>query len=316
MKRAILTLFLLSVVLSISSCCSPQAEQAEYNVFFSQSVLKEYNLEDMPVPSLKETVIYGEEINVLYLNLAKDEFEAYAEKLSNYILSREDIYYKGVLYTYDIAVGPMFLPLTIDVYVSLEDNIDQLTNGYKFAFSKEDELSSGWVTDLMSNAYEIDVIYENGIIDEINFEYNTVIKIGKAEYARFDPCAKEHKYGDAISYPVPGAGIDIVVSYCTYCGTETQSYYYGGGDYNAYATVIVSGAEYLEKECYRTFTVNPTCYAGLIEYIKIPRSDTAEYTVKVNGFEIPLSYEEDNCLVYGFVMPSCDVEIEITKIVK
>ena len=98
--------------------------------------------------------------------------------------------------------------------------------------------------------------------------------------------------------------------------TKWKSYYYGGGDYNEYATIIANGAEYLERECYRTFTVNPTCYAGLIEYVVIPKSDTAEYTVTVNGIEIPLSYEEDNCLYYGFIMPCCDVEIAITEVVE
>lgn len=316
MKKAILTSLLLIFVLSVSSCCASQPEQAEYNVFFSESVLAEYDLEDMPIPSLKNSVIYGDEINTLYLNLTEDELEAYTDDLLDYVLSREDIYYKGVWYTADIAVGPLFLPLSIDVYIPLEDNVDQISGGYQLAFTKESELSSGWVTDIMSEAYEIVVRYEQGAIDEIDFEYNTVIKIGKAEYARFDACAKEHKYGKAISYPVPGAKMDIDVSYCTYCGAETQSYYYGGGDYNEYATIIANGAEYLERECYRTFTVNPTCYAGLIEYVVIPKSDTAEYTVTVNGIEIPLSYEEDNCLYYGFIMPCCDVEIAITEVVE
>lgn len=315
MKKVISTLILLSIVLCISSCCSTQPQQAEYSVFFSESVLVEYDLEDMPVPNLTKSVIYGDEINVLYLNLTEDEFKSYTEELTSYVLSRDDIYNKGLWYTYDIAVGPLFLPLSIDVYIPLDDNKDKINGGYKLAFSKEDKLSSGWVTDLMSNAYEIDVRYENGVIDEIDFEYNTVIKIGKAEYARFDTCAKEHKYGEAISYPVPGTEMEIYVSYCTYCGTETQSYYYGGDDHNAYATVIVKGAEYLERECYRTFSVNPTCYAGLIEYIEIPQNDNAAYVVTVNGFEIPLTYEESNCLFYGFIMPSCDVEIEITEII-
>ena len=313
MKKAFLTLILSTIVLCLASCCSTEPEQAVYNVFFSEDLLAEYDLDDMPVPSLDDSVIYGEDVNVLYLNLTKEEFNAYIEELSSYILSRDDIYNKGVWYTSDIAVGPLFIPLTIDVYIPFEDNTDLLANGNKLAFSKEEDLSSGWVLGLMSDAYEIDIQYENGIIHEIDFEYNTVIKIGKAEYARFDTCAKEHKYGEPITYPIPGLEAVIDVYQCIYCGSKTQSYYYGGNDYNAYATVIVKGSEYLESECYRTFSVNPTCYAGLIEQIIIPESDDATYSVTVNGFEIPMTYKEDNCLVYGFIMPDCDVEIAITK---
>ena len=316
MKKVILTLLLPFIVFCLPSCCYSQPKQAEYNVFFSEIILAEYNLDDMPVPSLDRSVIYGEETNVLYLNLTDEEFSAYTEELSSYILSRDDIYNKGIWYTSDLAVGPLFIPLSIDVYIPLEDNADQIIGGNKLAFSMEKELSSGWVTDLMSDAYEINILHEDGIIEEINFKYNTVIKIGKAEYARFDTCAKEHKYGDAISYPIPGLETVIDVYNCVYCGTETQNYYYGGSDHKTYATVIVKGAEYLESECYRTFSVNPTCYAGLIEQIIIPKSDNATYSVTVNGFDIPITYEEDNCLVYGFIMPSCDVEIEITEAIK
>ena len=314
MKRAILILLILSIMLAFASCCSTQPEQAEYNVFFSESILAEYNLEDMPIPSLEESVIYGDEVNALYLNLTEEEFNSYAEKLSTYILSRKDIYNKGIWYAYDLAAGPLFIPLSIDVYIPLEDNADQLTNEFKLAFSTTEDLSSGWITDLMSDAYEIYVKYEIGVIDEIDFEYNTVIKIGKTEYARFDTCAKDHKYDEGISYPIPGIETAIDVYNCIYCGYKTQSYYYGSNNTNAYSTIIVEGAEYLEKECYRTFAVNPTCYAGLIEQIIIPKSDNAKYAVTVNGFEIPMTYEEDNCLIYGFIMPCCDVEIEITEI--
>ena len=317
MKKIISLILIVISCLSITSCNKNTPSYLEYDSFFKSETLTKYHLDNLPQPKLDDSVLYNNDGKVLYLNLTEDEFLNYLNEVSNYILEKDNVYFKSLGYGVELAVGPLFIPMDVKVFIPLEDNKEFSKNGECFAFSLQDELHNGWITNSMSEVYQVNIKYQEGKLEDIDFEYTCFIEIGEVDYAKFETCAKEHKYNENfLSYPVPNTNIVIDIYYCEYCGNKEQSEYYGGTDTTSYSKVITKGAEYLDKECYQRYIVNPNCYAGLIEHIEIPKSDKYIYEVKVNGFSIPLVYEEDDNLVYGFIFPKCDVEIEVLLIEK
>lgn len=308
--KKILVVFLILLILNITGCVSSQPNYLEYDTFFKTEKLIEYHLDNLPKPSLKDSVLYNNNGNTLYMNLTQDEFDDYLKEIANYILSKEDVYNKGLYYTNDLLSGPLFLPLDIDVYIPLEDNQNYSKSGNAFAFSLEEELYDGWMPNSMVEAFKVEVKFLPGVLDDINFKYTSYIEIGPIKYAQYDYCIKEHKYGEVKSYPVPNTDIVIDISNCIYCGEKKQSEYYGN-NISTYSKEVVKGYKYLDSDCYRQYLENPTGFAGLIEHLKLRKVENEQYQVLVNGFEIPLIYEEDYFIIYGFIMPMSDVEIEI-----
>ena len=317
MKKITIALSMLIIVFMMVSCDDETPSYLKNNTFFEQEKLTECYLENLPQPKLDNSVLYNNDGKVLYLNLTEEEFLNYLNDLSIYILEKENVYFKGLKYDVDIAVGPLFIPLNVEVYIPLIDNKVFSREGECFAFSLKEELNNGWIINSMSETYKVNLKWFEGEIENINFEYTCFLEIGDVELAKFEPCAKEHKYsGEVLSYPVPNTNTVIDITYCDYCGNKKQSDYYGGTNITSYSKVIKKGAEYLDRECYQRYIINPNCYAGLMEHIEIPKSDLYDYDVKVNGFSIPVVYEENNNLVYGFIFPMCDVTIEVSIIDK
>lgn len=315
MKRLLSALIIFLLTFSLFSCFEGE-EKIIYveNVFLSEETLSLYHFEYLPTPSYENSRMDKDNPNILYLNMSDEAFDAYCTDVADYLLSREDIYNVGLQYDVTLFVGPLFIPMSYDVYIPLADNNSSLDDNNKFAFALQSELSSGWVTNGMKDAYEITIQRTIGELGgESPYQYNTYIKIDNAKGV-YEPCAKEHNYGEALSYPVPNTDIVIDISYCVYCSSKTQNHYYASEDNNKYAIEIISGSNYLDAEWLRTYRANPTRYAGLQEEITILRKDDTKYKVTVNGFEIPIVYEEENYLIYGFIMPQCDIEIEIVAI--
>lgn len=313
MKKILLFLTAFSMALSMFSCFGGEKEITYIdNVFLSEETLASYHFENLPVPEFENSRMDKEKPNVLYLNMSDQAFEGYCAEIANYLLSREDVFNVGIMHDVTLFVGPLFLPMSYDVYIPLCDNVSNLGDKNKFAFALDSELTTGWVTNGMRDAYEISVYRTDGELEgAAPYKYNTYIEVNEAKGV-YEPCAKEHKYGEELSYPVPNTDIVIDIFYCTYCGSQGQSDYYGGADTNAYSISIINGRDYIEGECLRKYTINPSGYAGLEKEIKLPRTDGVEYIVTVNGFELPVVYEEKDYLIYGFIMPQCDIEIEIT----
>ena len=313
MKKALISLIIVCISVALFSCIgNKRIPVYENDVFFSEDVMLEYEFEGLPIPSFESSRMDIEKNNVLYLNMTDEQFEDYRDAVVQYLLEREGIYNLGVWYDVRLFVGPMFIPIVYDSYIPLVDNINDLSDTNKFAFSLKEELTYGWISGLMVNAYEIEVSRINGTLDgEEAFEYNTYISIDNAR-AVYEPCSKEHKYGEARSYPLPNSDLVIDIYHCVYCGSEIHSEYFAGGDNTWYKKRILTGANYLERSCFNEYAGdNPGSYAGLEQDLKILKQEGVEFKVRVNGFEIPVAYEEDGCLIYGFIMPQCDVEIEI-----
>lgn len=308
MKKAIWIL-LFALLLCLAACGAAKLDDPTYNAFFSHEALAAYHVEGLPQPNVQNSVRVGDQ--TIYLNLTGEEIATYTKAVAEYILSRSDVYYKGVFYEDRVAVGPLFFPLNEQVYVPFEMNADLTLTGNRFAFALESELGNGWLQHSMREAFEVSIQPTEGVLEEINFSYNAVLEIGAVKFARYETCAKEHKYGERLSYPVPNTEIVIHIAHCVYCNAEQRSEHYG--DYQTkYAKTIVDGVGYVESTCYSEYLINPTCYAGLEEHVVLRRNDDVIYTVAVNGFELPLLYKNEHELVYGFIMPQCDASIVIT----
>ena len=313
MKKIIFSSTIVVIMLSIVSCFGGNREITYIDdIFFDEETLIEYHFDNLPAPEFEDSRMDDQKPNVLYLNMSELEFQGYCEEVAEYLLSREDIYYPGIQHDIKLFVGPLFIPMSYDVYIPLCDNLSALGSSNKFGFALDNELTTGWVVNGMRDAYEISLYRIDGQLeDDEGYKYNTYIEINEARGV-YEPCAKEHKYGEELSYPVPNTKIVIDISYCEYCGSRYQSEYYGGVDNHHYSINISGDKSYLESECLRKYTVNPNGYAGLIEEVILVKKENVEYKVCVNGFEIPLISEDGKYLIYGFIMPMSDIEIEIS----
>lgn len=312
--KKIFIYILLFLVIGLISCDNDEPNYLEYNAFFKEEKLLENNLVDLPQPNIENSVLYDNDGKTLYLNLTQDEFSNYVKEIADYILAKENVFYKGVLYDIRTVVGPLFIPLAVDVYIPLEDNIEYSPQGECFAFAMKEELAGGWINNLMHDTFMVNILYQEGIICDIDFKYTSVVQIGSVNYAQYDTCAKDHKYLEVRHYPVPNTDVVIDIYNCFYCGHEMQNDHYG--DYKtAYKKTIINGVEFVDPLCVQTFIYNNT-YSGLEEHIKIRKTNEIEYKVFVNGFEIPIVYETEEYWMYGFIMPKCDIEVEVIQVIR
>ena len=142
------------------------------DVFFENELIVECRLTDMPVPDLEGSALTN---NTLYLNMTDDEFISYSEAVLNYLLAKEDAYFKGYQVEQGFAGGIFYIP---------EYRYAPLTEKYKvgdanrFIFSLTELLNEGdeynyhyW------NCAIIDIVRSEGTLDDDEYSYNTAITI-------------------------------------------------------------------------------------------------------------------------------------------
>lgn len=310
MKKLVSGLLLFIILFCLSACGEEKPVQLQYDSFFSEDHLNEFHMHGLPIPELQNSAL-NEDGTCLYLNLPKEDYLTYAYQVADYLLERPDVYNRGIWYSDYLVSGPLFIPMNVDEYIPLEDNLDFSDPDVQLAYSMEEDLGGGMFSLLMRDAYSVSIKYNPGMIKGSDFSYTGYIAIGKAERATYDTCAKEHKYGQWLSYPVPATDIAVYVARCEYCGSDTLKDYSYGDFRSEYSKTLASGGGYLEWECLRAFQVNPKGYWGSQQEIRVTKLEGTEFQVLVNGIPVPLTYEEDGCLVYGFTMPDCDVEVEV-----
>ena len=141
-------------------------------VFFEYELIVECRLTDMPIPNLDGSALTN---NTLYLNMSDEEFITYSEAVLNYLLKKEDAYFKGYQCSQGFAGGIFYLP---------EYRYAPLTEKYKvrdanrFIFSLTELLNEG---DEYNNHYWneviIDIVRSEGTLDDGEYSYNTAITI-------------------------------------------------------------------------------------------------------------------------------------------
>lgn len=142
------------------------------DVFFDEELLIECRLEDMPRPNVEGSALTN---NTLYLNMTDEEFVSYSQAVLDYLLAKEDAYFKGYQFEQGFAGGIFYIPEYR--YAPLTEEYE-IKNANRFAFSLTELLNEGdeynyhyW------NDVIIDVVRSEGTLDGEEYSYNTAITI-------------------------------------------------------------------------------------------------------------------------------------------
>lgn len=289
-------ILLLSIVLSLVLLVSCESSYTE-NRFFSEELLIESKLLDMPVPPGIENSVnkYG---NFIYLNLTDAEYEEYVGDLLAYLKAKEDIYYLG----YTVGSGLMAEMFPYDEIAPITDSYNTGEDEHHFHFSTVDGLGN---SDMLASPVEIIIIRESGKLKYNNYEYNTTVALcdGFLAAAMWNLCGAEHTYGEGVEYIIPGSGQTVTEYVCVYCGHDEFSRFIG--DLKTYSITI----EDTDADHYLVHR-RDSHISGLVVEMMAEKIDGAELKFIVNGTEIPPRDSEDReWWIYEFIMPCEDVVI-------
>lgn len=298
MKKSVFLLALL-MLLSMAGC------MPEYpaDTFFSDELLAESGLADLPVPKLENSRLDGKS---LWLNLTEAEYEAYVAELVAYLRGREDVHHLS-FYVRRYLMGEI---APVDVCAPLPENYDCSGDRHEFVFSYTAELSEN---QMMRDPIRITVIREVRELFRGNFTYNTefLLQPDALAGAEVDPCAAQHTYDEGTVYPVPGLDRGITVYQCIHCGDMTQNAYLDSR--KSYAVTVEKGRNYILSNNWNVtvaWDIDSLHAGGRLE-ITVRRATTGITTMLVNGESIPVLREDENTQTFGFIMPESDVRIEI-----
>lgn len=189
MKRVIAILLLVAICLiSLTSCDilagafliwagTQEPNMSAQNEFFDSEYLSQCLLSDMPAPNVEGS--FRTETK-LYLNLTDEEFDAYSKQVFDYLLAKEDAYFKGYEVSSGLAGGIFFAPE--DRYAPLTEEYNLESDSHEFIFSTTEFLNEGdeynrnyW------NEVVIRIVRSSGTLKKEDFTYNTVIQITNKE---------------------------------------------------------------------------------------------------------------------------------------
>ncbi len=185
MKKIIaLILMLVMCLVSLTSCDilagaflvwagTQEPNMSAQNEFFDSEYLSQCLLSDMPAPNVEGS--FRTETK-LYLNLTEEEFDAYSKQVFDYLLAKEDAYFKGYEVDSGLAGGIFFAPE--DRYAPLTEDYDLESDAHRFIFSTTEHLNEGDEYNIHYwNPVVIRIVRSSGILEKENFNYNTTIQI-------------------------------------------------------------------------------------------------------------------------------------------
>lgn len=298
MKKFVFLLALL-MVLSLFGC------MPEYpaDTFFSDELLAESGLADLPVPKLENSRLDSKS---LCLNLTEAEYAAYVAELVAYLRGREDVHHLS----FRVSRYLMGEIAPVDVCAPLPEEYDCSADRHEFVFSYTAELSEN---QMMRDPIRITVIRDVRELFRGNFTYNTEILLQPSALAaaEVDPCAAQHSYDEGTAYPVPGLDRGITIFRCVHCGDTKQNEYLDSR--KSYAVTVEKGRNYILGNNWNV-TVSwdiDSMHAGAKMEITVRRATEGSTELLVNGEPIPVLREDENTQTFGFIMPESDVRIEV-----
>ena len=292
MKKFVLIFLCLISLFGLVACNASYEE----NKFFSEEVLSQAKLNDIPVPAnIENSVIqYG---NKLYLKLTDDEYVQYIASVLNYLKTKEDIYYLG----YSVGSGLVGEMFPYNEIAPLTENYKETLDNHHFYFSKEDKLDDD---NFLSEPVEIDIKRVNAELTYKKFQYNTqiIINEGHLAQAQWNICGATHTYDEGKEYKVPGSNNTVTEYTCIHCGSTEMSDFIG--DMKMYNIIIedTNADQYIIKK-------SDSVPSGVIVSIVTQKLIDADIKFIVNGTEIKPNETEDDKWSYDFIMPCCDVVI-------
>lgn len=299
MKKLLLWSLALLMALSLLGCMPNYPA----DTFFSDELLAESGLADLPVPKIENSRLDGKS---LCLNLTEAEYEAYVAELVAYLRGREDVHHLS-FYVSRYLMGEI---APVDVCAPLPEDYDCSANLHEFVFSYTAELSEN---QMMHDPVRITVIRDVRELFRGNFTYNTEILLQPSALAaaEVDPCAAQHSYDEGTAYPVPGLDRSITVYQCIHCGRTQQSEYLDSR--KSYAVTVEKGRNYILSNNWNVtvaWDIDSLHAGGRLE-ITVRRATEGSTAMLVNGESIPVLREDENTQTFGLIMPESDVTIEI-----
>lgn len=298
MKRIVILFLVFVLCASLFGCTT------EYpaDTFFSDELLQQCNLTDMPVPKLENSRLDGD---TLCCNLTDAEYEAYVAQLVAWLRGWEDVY--NLSYYHSRYLLAEIAP--VDVCVLLPEDYDCSEDQHEFVFTYTEELND----DRMADPIRITILRGARELFRGNFTYNTEItlKPDSAIPAEIDPCAAEHTYDGGTAYPVPGWERCITIYRCVHCGGTTQSEYINNN--KSYAVTVAEGQSCILSNNWnvdKAWAID-SLYAGLKLEITTPIPTDGTILLLVNDESIPVLRTEGETQTFGFIMPQSDVTIKI-----
>ena len=291
MKR--LLALILTAILCLC-CLASCGGSYNKNEFFSEEMLTQNKLADMPVPPHVDNSVnqYG---NILYLNLTKDEYESYVSDLLQYLRAKEDISYLG----YSVGSGLVAEMIPYDEIAPITDSYSPSRDSHKIFFSTKNGIDDN---NYLNYPVEIEIIRKSGKLNFDNFEYNTQICIsdGYSAQAQWNLCGTEHTYDEGIEYKIAGSDRTITEYTCVNCGSTELSDFIG--DMKFYNITI--------EDIDNCLIDHPTeGISGTIYRVKAHKIIDADLKFVVNGTRIYPRETDDDKWIYEFVMPCEDIVI-------
>lgn len=292
MKKFVFIFLCLISLFGLTACNASYEE----NKFFSEEVLSQAKLNDIPVPAnIENSVIqYG---NKLYLKLTDDEYVQYVASVLSYLKTKEDIYYLG----YSVGSGLVAELFSYNEIAPLTENYKETLDNHHFFFSKENGIDD---KNFLSAPVEIDIKRVNAELTYKKFQYNTqiIINEGHLAQAQWNICGAIHTFDEGKEYKIPGSNNTVTEYTCIHCGSTEMSDFVG--DMKMYNIIIedTNADQYIIKK-------SDSVPSGVIVSIITQKLLDADIKFIVNGTEIKPRETEDDKWSYDFIMPCCDVVI-------
>lgn len=189
MKKIVALILMLAMCLVFMTSCdvlagvflvwagTQEPNMAAQNEFFAPEYLVECVLSDMPVPNVDGS--YRTKTK-LYLNMSEDEFDAYSRAVFEYLLAKEDAYFKGYEVDSGLSGGIFFAPE--DRYAPLLEDYNLEKDAHRFIFSTTEFLNEGDEYNIHYwNYVVIRIVRSSGTLEKEDFTYNTTIQITNKE---------------------------------------------------------------------------------------------------------------------------------------
>ena len=315
-KTRILSALLLVAVLcgTLSSCVflfrfwdkTPWTEGKIPETFFDEEYLAERGVADFPVPKLDGSYFDPDE-NILYLNLSREEFDAYSNAIAEYLRGKEEFPVRG----FHCGIhhqSLMIIPMNEHQFASLDaESLPHYNNDeHLYAFSRIP----------LSQLYDGSADIKNPKF--IQLKWNPTTKSSGAEYtvemsfptnyrAEFLSCFHGHDF-DEMTYPVPGTVLTTTIRTCERCGKKERSGYGYGTEPDKFSYTVIKGTEYLASGMHASH------WRGSLVEIALKAPESGDLKMTANGTIIPKVRELDGEWIYAFIMPYGSIEIEIEHV--
>ena len=308
MRKFAFILLLIGLCLILAYCLFHPTKAWEDDMlrdtFFGEDYLSARGVADFPSPKL-EGSYFDAEKNILYLNLSREEFDAYTNTVADYLRGNENLAVKGFHCGMDFQTL-LILPLNVYQLASLDEGEMDFfhEDEHIFGFSTEEAEYEGYAGEYtLKNPKLVSVKWEPET-KKSGASYTTVMKFPSFYGVEYLSCYHGHEM-ESITYPVAGTAHTTTISTCLRCGEKTREGYGYGNELKKFYWTVTKGTEYLVSG------MSKQEHRG--DLVEIATKTPAEGKLKMiaNGKEIPAVRETETEQVFAFIMPNGNVNITI-----